>query len=136
MCQNTRYLVTSKPVATYACHCTDCQTRTGSAFGLSMIISTDDVKLTHGVTETWTRVVQGGQKFLWERCPNFGTNLMATIEGAPEITAIWPGTLDDSSWVEPKAHLWTKSAQRWVMFRDSDVVYDEQPDDFSVLFGL
>ena len=136
VCGDARYLLTSEPVSTYACHCTECQTRTGSAFGLTMILAADALELTKGIMQVWTREVKNGQKYVWKRCPNCGTNLVSTIEGAPEILAIWPGTLDDAHWVQPKVHLWTRSAQSWIEFRESDIVYDEQPEDLAALFGL
>jgi hypothetical protein len=36
VCGATCYRLTAEPLTLYACHCTDCQKRSGSAFGLSM----------------------------------------------------------------------------------------------------
>ena len=134
-CGAIRYRVTGRPLTFYACHCTECQSRTGSAFGLVMIVAADTLRLTQGTMQAWTRVVKNGHQYIWKRCADCGTNLLSTIEGAPEILAVWPGTLDDSSRVRPKAHFWAKSAQSWIEFKDSDIVYDEQPQDLSEVFG-
>ena len=34
-CEAVQYRITEEPLTFYACHCTDCQKRSGSAFGLS-----------------------------------------------------------------------------------------------------
>jgi hypothetical protein len=100
-----------------------------------MIVPADRLKLTAGTTQAWKNV-RSGREYVLEQCSDCGTNLLARIVVAPEIVAIWPGTLDDTSWVKPKAHIWTKSAQSWVKFDDSDVIYDEQPEDIAELFSL
>jgi len=37
LCGNVRHRVDLEPLMVYACHCTECQRRTGSAFAISMI---------------------------------------------------------------------------------------------------
>ena len=135
VCGKTRYTLTAEPIASYICHCTDCQTRTGSAFGISTIVAASEVNITSGRTEKWKRTSKGAT-YVWERCSDCGTNLIATIEAAPEMGAIWPGTLDDQSWLKPKAQIWTKSAQNWVNLDASIRAYEEQPENFADLFSL
>mgnify|MGYP003299518019 FL=1 len=45
-CGAVNYTLLSSPKTTHACHCFDCQKRTGSAFGISMIVAEDDLYLT------------------------------------------------------------------------------------------
>jgi len=45
LCGAVRYRVHREPLAVYACHCTDCQRRTGSAFAMSMIVRPEDLEL-------------------------------------------------------------------------------------------
>ena len=49
------------------------------------------------------------------------------------IRCIRAGTLDDTSWLKPVGHIWTKSAQPWVKFDDGTLLYDGQPPDFAAL---
>ena len=135
VCGSTRYKITAEPIASYVCHCTDCQTRTGSAFGISAIVAASALKITAGTTEKWKRISKGAT-YVWERCSDCGTNLIASIEAAPDMAAIWPGTLDDQSWVKPKAQIWTKSAQDWLKLDASMPAYEEQPENFEDLFSL
>jgi hypothetical protein len=44
---------------------------------------------------------------------------------------IKPGTLDDTSWLTPATHFWTRSAQHWVEIPESATAHDTQPDTLS-----
>jgi hypothetical protein len=37
------------------------------------------------------------------------------------------GTLDDTSWLRPTRHIWTRSKQPWVIFADHDEIFEAQP---------
>jgi len=36
--------------------------------------------------------------------------------------------LDDTSWLAPTAHYWTRSRQRWIVLPEGSAVFDTQPD--------
>ena len=48
LCGAVAYRLTGEPLTFYACHCTDCQRRTGAAFALSMIVRRAALELTRG----------------------------------------------------------------------------------------
>jgi len=37
------------------------------------------------------------------------------------------GTLDDTSWLRPTRHIWTRSKQAWVAIPEGDEVFEGQP---------
>ena len=47
-CEAIRYELTGAPLFVHACHCHDCQRRSGSAFGMTMLIEETQLKLTRG----------------------------------------------------------------------------------------
>jgi hypothetical protein len=47
-CEAVRYRITEEPLTFYACHCTDCLKRSGSAFGLSLWVNRAAIEVTHG----------------------------------------------------------------------------------------
>ena len=47
-CGHCTFSFIGNPITCYACHCTNCQSASGSAFGLSMIVMQEDIKLTGG----------------------------------------------------------------------------------------
>ena len=44
-CGNIRYTLNDEPLRLYACHCTVCQQRSGSAFGMSMVVDREIVEI-------------------------------------------------------------------------------------------
>jgi hypothetical protein len=39
------------------------------------------------------------------------------------------GTLDDTSWLQPTVHFWTRSKQRWITLPEGDQSFETQPAD-------
>ena len=60
-CGAVNYILLSSPKTTHACHCFDCQKRTGSAFGISMIVAEDDLSL-FGELKSFERIADSGFK--------------------------------------------------------------------------
>jgi hypothetical protein len=45
------------------------------------------------------------------------------------------GTFDDTSWLRPTAHLWTRSAQPWIALPEGDRKFETQPADMMAFFS-
>ena len=45
----------------------------------------------------------------------------------PELAVLRPGTLDDTSWLHPIAHIWTRSAQPWIRIPADALNFSGQP---------
>jgi hypothetical protein len=52
ICGGIRYEITQAPVAVYACHCTDCQRITSSAFSIGVVVRHFSRQ---GMTPEWFR---------------------------------------------------------------------------------
>ena len=135
VCGAARYELSGEPITTYCCHCTRCQSRSGSAFGISMIVSEDSLNSLEGELTEHVLAVEDRQ-YPFQRCAECGTPLWATAPHLPGVAVLFPGTLDDSGWVKPKAHIWTQSAQKWVRFDEHDVTFETQPEDLAQLLEL
>jgi len=125
-CGAVRYAVTGKPLSVHACHCTDCQTLSGSAFGLSMVLNGSDIELTRGELAI-NDFTASRNRMHRHYCPNCGVAVWFSSPGHTDIVALKPGTLDDTSSLRPIAHVWFRSAQPWVRVGDDVPVFDEQP---------
>jgi len=128
LCGAVRYKVNCKPLTMYACHCTDCQKRTGSAFGLSMWVLRSAIEVTAGEPTLQTLKHSDGQPRFVRLCAQCGTRLWSEPARRPELAVLRPGTLDDTSSLRPVAHLWTRSAQPWVVIPEGAIRYDTQPE--------
>jgi hypothetical protein len=134
-CGAVRYTVTGEPIVVYACHCTICQTQSGSAFGLAMRIHAKGFKLVAGSLKSFTRQAESGQVFTNSFCPICGTRIHHHASKAVEHLSLKPGTLDDTRWLKPTHHVFTRSAQSWVLFSEDAKVFDTVPADRSWLSG-
>ena len=52
-CGAIRYQIASFPLLLYTCNCTDCQTRSGSAFALNMPVRARDFHVRKGRPKAW-----------------------------------------------------------------------------------
>ncbi len=128
-CGAIKYEIAADPIMTYACHCTICQTQSGSAFGMAAVFDGGALKLT-GIEPAHFVRPGHGRKFRCYFCPECGTRLYHqwfTEEGDYPFLSIKPGTLTDTSWLRPGCHVWTRHAQPWIRFSGEDVVFAQQP---------
>jgi hypothetical protein len=136
LCGAVRYLLTAEPVTIYACHCSDCQRRTGSAFALCVLVRRTDVELTAGNLSACVARLDGGRTKRAAQCEVCGTRIWGELEKRPGMVVLQAGTLDDTRWVRPAAHVWTRSAQSWLTFAPGIPVYVTTPEDPSELAAL
>jgi hypothetical protein len=128
-CGRIRFQLTSDPITVYACHCTDCQTATGSSFALSMYVTREALELLRGEPQLREFYLPDGRERRVFACAECGTSLWGARPGLPDLLNLQPGTLDDTSWFRPIAHIWTRSAQPWVQIPADALRYEEQPED-------
>jgi hypothetical protein len=67
-------------------------------------------------------------------CKDCGVRVFHLPSRNVEVANVKPGTLDDRRWLYPVGHLWTRSAQPWVVIPKGGLVYEGQPADFSPLY--
>jgi hypothetical protein len=132
-CRKVRYEIRQEPLTVYACHCTECQRQSGSAFSLSMIVPREGMAIVAGEPEEWLRRTDSGRMVSCAFCGDCGVRLYHNPKANEAITIIKPGTLGDQSWLRPVGHIWTRSAQRWFAIPAETISYDVQPPDFSRL---
>ena len=133
-CGEITYKMKRNPFVVQACHCTDCQTTSGSAFTLSMIVNAGDVEVLEGELAV-NYLDNNGVEVKRHHCPQCGTALWYSADAYPGIYALKPGTFDDTKWFKPIAHLWMRSAQPWVVLDEEAKQYQKQPE-MAELFDL
>ena len=132
-CGFVRYELTGKPLPIVICHCKECQKQTSSAFGMTLPAFRRDFKLLSGTLKEWRRLADSGREVVCYFCPDCGTRLYHNSSLGPDYLHLKPGTLDDTSWLEPVAQVWTKSAQPWLKLANELVSYPGQPDSIAAL---
>ncbi len=126
ICGQIRYELTANPITCYACHCTQCQTISGSGFSLSVIAELEAIIIDAGEVAESTFLINSNDRTR-HYCSNCGTLVWFSAPTYPGIVAIKAGTFDDSSWIKPIAHLWVSSKMHWVQLDNDTQKYQGQP---------
>ena len=114
-CGAVRYRLAGPPMFVNCCHCTSCQTETGSAFAVNALIEADRVELLAGAPQPLLTPSESGRgQTIW-RCPSCRVALWSNYPGAgPNIHFVRVGTLDRPALCPPDAHIFTRSKLPWV----------------------
>ena len=124
-CGKVRYEITEEPQLVYTCHCLDCQRLTSSAFSLGIVVSENAFRLMGLEPRRLQRIADSGRVNTRLVCPECGS----WISGLPRdgVVRVRGGTLDDTSWLRPTRHTWTRRKQPWVTLPEGDEVFEAQP---------
>lgn len=115
-CGAVRYALTSEPMGVHCCHCTDCQTETGSAFVINAVIESDRVTLLTGTPDYVTTPSASGKGQEIARCPVCRVALWSHYAGSGRKSSfVRVGTLDSRGAVPPDVHIFTRSKLPWVV---------------------
>ncbi|MFC3070685.1 GFA family protein [Phenylobacterium soli] len=125
-CGAIRYSLNAAPLLAYACHCHDCQTRSGSAFGLTVVVRSADVTVS-GEPEVVRLANPSGLAIDHNMCPHCRLRVFAVNPKTADYMSLRAGTLDDASWVRPVAQTWVESAIPWAVIPGVRAV---APEDF------
>jgi hypothetical protein len=127
LCGAIRYRVNGEPLTVYACHCTECQRRTGSAFAISMLVPRVALEVLAGEPSGYAALLADGRSKAGRLCAQCGTRLWGEPKN-PAIVVIQPGTLEQPCGLEPVAHQWTREAQPWLVLPEGVVKFERQPE--------
>lgn len=128
-CRAVRCRLLGDPLELHVCHCTRCQAVSGSAFVMCMPVHVRSLEVLRGAPELVSFESPDGLAKRHRRCPDCGSCVWGEIDGLPEVVALQAGTLDDTSWLEPIAHIWTSSAQSWLEIPTGVLLYEKEPKD-------
>jgi hypothetical protein len=126
-CGKVRYRITARPIVFYLCHCTECQRHTSSAFGESLRLRRADLEI-EGEMKCFTRLSESGKQREGWFCLDCGVRIVHGTARSEQVN-IKAGTLDDTSWLMPAGHIWTRSKQQFVAIGTDELVCPGQPDD-------
>jgi hypothetical protein len=103
------------------CHCTDCQTGTGSAFRVSIPVPGASFKMTGEPTAYLKTTADSGNPRVQTFCPKCGTPIYSTSpgEGAQPSYMVRVGILKQRDQLSPKRQNWFRSARPWVTHLDA-----------------
>lgn len=102
------------PAAVLICHCTDCQTLSGSAFRTVALTRPGSFRLTAGEVRTYVKVAQSGSRRVQAFCPDCGSPIYSTSEGGePKVYSLRVGACTQRALMVPVGQIWCDSALSW-----------------------
>ena len=121
-CGNVQFRLTVAPMIVHACHCTQCQRVTGSAFVLNAVVEQDALELLSG---TPRGVPFEGTSHTAYMCDDCGTYVWSVYAGMDACRFVRVGTLNDPAACPPDVHIFTSTKQPWVVLAEDTPRFDE-----------
>jgi hypothetical protein len=114
-CGLIRYEAEIDPEKVQICHCTDCQTLTGSAYRVTVPAQPGTFKLLGGQPKAYIKTAESGNKREHGFCPECGTPIYATTPTEPRNYGVRVGTVRQRAQLQPKKQNWFRSALSWAL---------------------
>jgi hypothetical protein len=103
------------PEQTSICHCTDCQTLSGSPFRASVTVPHEKFRIVAGEPAVYVKTAESGNKRAQGFCRKCGSPIYTTALGdssAPYNIRL--GVVKQRDQLVPKRQIWTRSRQSWI----------------------
>ena len=113
-CGKITYEAEIDPEAVGICHCTDCQTLSGTAFRTVVSAKKENLKLLTGEPKVYIKTAESGNKRAQAFCPDCGTPLWATTPSDQQVFGLRVGAIRQRNELTPKRQVWARSAQGWL----------------------
>ena len=103
------------PATLGICHCTDCQTLTGSAFRATIAAPAETFVLRTGAPKSYIKTTaESGTRRRHAFCPDCGTPIYACAIETPTRYSLRVGTIAQRAAFKPREQSWRRSALSWV----------------------
>ena len=125
-CGSLRVETTGEPAIVAACHCRECQRRTGAPYGVSVYFEKTQVR-PEGASKVYTRNGQEGRKLRFHFCPECGTTVYWEADFRPDQIGVALGAFADPAFPAPTRSAWEESRRSWVGFGHALVQFPQAP---------
>ena len=105
------------------CHCTECQRRTGSVFGVQARFPASAVTI-DGPSAGWTRTADSGNTIEFHFCPNCGSTVYYLPHAEPDLVAVAVGAFADAAFPAPRVSVYESRRHPWVTVPDGVEHFD------------
>ncbi|HEX3914916.1 MAG TPA: GFA family protein [Steroidobacteraceae bacterium] len=112
-CGQIRYEAQIDADKVSVCHCTDCQTLTGTAYRVSVPAAASSLVFLAGRPKVYVKTAENGNQRAQGFCADCGTPIYAADAKSPQVYALRVGTLTQRAALRPKRQIWCRSALPW-----------------------
>ncbi len=96
-----------------ACHCTECQRRTGAPFGAGAFYPAEELRIA-GAAKEFAREGTTGGMVRTRFCPECGSSVYWTADWAPGFVAVAVGCFAEADQPRPASSVWEQARHDWV----------------------
>jgi hypothetical protein len=126
-CGAITYAAEIDPAGVRLCHCTDCQTLSGSAFRVTVSATDGSFTLLSGRPKIYIKTAESGARRAHAFCPDCGTPIYATSAGDGQRKyGLRVGTIRQRADLRPARQYWCRSALGWAMDLHSIQRFEKQ----------
>jgi hypothetical protein len=115
-----------EPRFVVACHCTQCQRRTGAVFGVSAYFRARQLTPS-GASKLFVRDGQEGRKLRLHFCPECGTTVYWEADFLPGHLGVAVGAFADPQFPAPVHSVWESWRHPWLAFEHGPQRFDQVP---------
>jgi hypothetical protein len=127
-CGAIHYEAEVQPGTITVCHCTDCQTQSGSAFRANIPAPASGFRLLKGTPRTYIKTAASGTKRVLAFCEICGSPLYACAAEDPQVYSLRIGTLKQRHELgAPQRQIWTQRCLSWVSLPVGLEAFEGQP---------
>src|SRR5947199_4345990 len=114
-CGRVTYEAEIDPGKVSICHCTDCQSLTGSPFRVTVICSGRQIRMTGKDAKIYAKTGDNGRTRVQHFCAGCGSPLFTSGEGehADDWGIRW-GSIRQRDRLRPQRQIWCRSAAPWI----------------------
>jgi hypothetical protein len=125
-CGHVTYKATVDPEKVGICHCTDCQTLTGSTYRVSVAVPRESFSLLTGEPKIYVKTADSGTKRAHAFCPDCGSPIYASAINDPPTYSLRVGCLQQRAELPPRRRIWCRSALDWSINLEKVAQLDRQ----------
>jgi hypothetical protein len=127
-CGSIRFEAEVDPATVVICHCTDCQTFSGSAFRTVVLTKPGTFVLLAGAPTVYVKTAESGNRRQQTFCPTCGTPIYsAPVTGDTTVVVLRVGAIRQRDQLVPRDQYWFRSSQAWLPNLSTIVKQDKQP---------
>lgn len=108
LCGNIEFSADTEIKMMANCHCSDCRTATGAAYGTLLFIAEDELKI-KGTPKVFNHTADSGAKMEKLFCPDCGSQLFGRNSGRAGVVSVRAGAIEQTDVVKPAVNVYLSS---------------------------
>ena len=113
-CGAIRFEAEIDPAKVMICHCTDCQTLSGTAFRTVVPVPRNDFRILSGTPKIYMKTAESGNRRQQAFYGNCGTPIYSAGEKDTPVYSVRVGSIRQRAELKPREQVWHRSALPWL----------------------